>query len=488
VTASGGLGLPGGRPDSLIFSMDVDSLGGLRFLARVDSALADSVVIVPDSIAGSLTLARGVAIGTMDTLTVRGTAKATGVYYNKQSAESATLDFNLRDLPKSIAGSISLRADTATVAGVLLDSIRAVVGFSDLTHAHFDIGAASRNGPTATATGDWVSVNGANEVSLASLGLGIGGSLWTLANPTRVTIDSTAIRLDSLLLRNRDSATVLVRGFVPDSGASVGEIRASHIPLRDLSVLAQLHDSLSGLADLNVLVSGTKLAPLINGDATLSSIKWGGIDVDRAGVSGQFSNSRFNLAGDVVVKGQTAITGTASLPVDLTLFSAKWGTDTLGGSLRAAGADLSIVQPLFGAGDAAVLKDVTGRLTADVRARGTPKTKTFAGFIEIANGSAQVVPTGVTISNVNGRISGSTTAAGQDSILIDSLRVSTSDKNSGSTTARGLGEEPLHGGADVQLGDRRESIPHARSPFARRRLPHDDRFNSPERLGDGAEA
>ena len=426
VTANGGLGLPGGRPDSLIFSMDVDSLGGLRFLARVDSALADSVVIVPDSIAGSLTLARGVAIGTMDTLTVRGTAKATGVYYNKQSAESATLDFNLRDLPKSIAGSISLRADTATVAGVLLDSIRAVVGFSDLTHAHFDIGAASRNGPTATATGDWVSVNGANEVSLASLGLGIGGSLWTLANPTRVTIDSTAIRLDSLLLRNRDSATVLVRGFVPDSGASVGEIRASHIPLRDLSVLAQLHDSLSGLADLNVLVSGTKLAPLINGDATLSSIKWGGIDVDRAGVSGQFSNSRFNLAGDVVVKGQTAITGTASLPVDLTLFSAKWGTDTLSGLAARRGRRPVDRSAALRRRRCRGAQGRHGRLTADVRARGTPKTKTFAGFIEIANGSAQVVPTGVTISNVNGRISGSTTAAGQDSILIDSLRVSTS--------------------------------------------------------------
>ena len=128
VTASGGLGLPGGRPDSLIFSMDVDSLGGLRFLAHADSRRSPTtVVIVPDSIAGSLTLARGVAIGTMDTLTVRGTAKATGVYYNKYSAESATLDFNLHDLPKSLAGSINLHADTATVAGVAarFDSRRA---------------------------------------------------------------------------------------------------------------------------------------------------------------------------------------------------------------------------------------------------------------------------------------------------------------------------------------------------------------------------
>jgi len=171
-------------------------------------------------------------------------------------------------------------------------------------------------------------------------------------------------------------------------------------------------------------------------------------DIDRAGVSGQFSDSRFDLAGDVVVKGQTAITGKASLPVELTLFSARWGTDTLSASLRAAGADLSIVQPLFGAGDAAVLKNVTGRLTADVSARGTPKAKTFGGFIEIANGSAQVVPTGVTISNVNGHISGTTTATGQDSIVVDSLRVFTAGKTPGRLLLKGwvtklLTSEPI---------------------------------------------
>jgi hypothetical protein len=204
--------------------MEVDSLGGLRFLAHADSTLADTVAIVPDSIAGSLTLARGVLTGTMDTLTVRGSARANTVYFNKYSAESATLDFDLHDLPKSLAGSISFHADTATVAGIVLDSIRGVLGFSDLTHAHFDIGAASRNGPTAAATGDWLSVNGANEVRLATMGLGIGESLWSLTSPTRLTIDSGAIRLDSLLLRNRDSASVSMRGFVPDSGGVAGEV------------------------------------------------------------------------------------------------------------------------------------------------------------------------------------------------------------------------------------------------------------------------
>ena len=445
VSASGGIGLPNGRPDSLIFSMDVDSLGGLRFLAHPDSALADTVAIVPDSIAGSLTLARGVVAGTMDTLTIRGSARASGVYFNKYSAESAKLDFNLHDLPKSLAGSISLHADTATVVGVVLDSIRGVLGFADLTHAHFDIGAASRNGPTASATGDWLSINGANEVKLAALGFGIGESLWSLASPTRLTIDSSAIRLDSLLLRNRDSGSVSMRGFVPDSGAVAGEVRASRIPLRDLGILAQLRDTLSGVADLGVIVSGTKLAPVIDGDATLSSIKWGGIGIDRATATGVFRDARLKADADVVVKGQTAIKGNASLPIDLTLFSAKWGKDTLSGSLTAENADLSIVQPLFGAGDAAVLRDVTGRLTASVNAHGTPKSKKFDGFVSIASGSAEVVPAGITLSNIHGRVSGTTTASGQDIITVDSLQASTIGRPVGKVTLSGSVKNLLAG-------------------------------------------
>ena len=48
VASTGGLGLPGGRPDSLKFSVSIDSLGGLRFLSRVDTSVATTAL--PDSI------------------------------------------------------------------------------------------------------------------------------------------------------------------------------------------------------------------------------------------------------------------------------------------------------------------------------------------------------------------------------------------------------------------------------------------------------
>ena len=89
-------------------------------------------------------------------------------------------------------------------------------------------------------------------------------------------IDSTAIRLDSLLLRNRDSASVLLRGFVR---------RFRRIGSRDLRVTrSAARPERAGAAASSIErprrpeppLSGTKLAPLINGDATLSAIRWVG--------------------------------------------------------------------------------------------------------------------------------------------------------------------------------------------------------------------
>jgi translocation and assembly module TamB len=439
--ATGGIGLPNGRPDSLLFTMNVDSLGGLRLLAHADSALADSVAIVPDSIDGRLTAANMVALGTMDALTVRGSAEASGIYFNNSSVKLATLDFDLQGLPKSLAGGVTLRADSATVAGVALDSIRGRLGFTDLTHARFELSARSRNGPAASATGNWTSTNGANEVLLAALRFDIDSSQWSLAGPARLALDSTSIRVDSLLLRNRDSASVALSWYVPSSGAAAGMLSASHMPLRDLATLAQLRDPVSGFADLNLVVSGTRTAPQLSGKAALSSIKWGGIDIDRATSDARLSASRLIANADVMVKGQTAITAFASLPVnvalfsDLTLFNAQWGKDTLTAFVRADSADLSILQPLLGGN--AVIDSVKGRLRANVSASGTPQKKRFEGSIDVANGSARLVASGVNVMNVNGRIVGQTNAAGQ--VDVDTVRIdaSTPGKPNGTLAVRG---------------------------------------------------
>ena len=57
VLAGGGIGLPNGRPDSLRFTLLVDSLGGLRrYLSHPDTTLLGARATPPDSLAGGFTV------------------------------------------------------------------------------------------------------------------------------------------------------------------------------------------------------------------------------------------------------------------------------------------------------------------------------------------------------------------------------------------------------------------------------------------------
>jgi translocation and assembly module TamB len=430
VASPGGLGLPHGRPDSLRVSLSVDSLGGLRFLARVDSNVAATAL--PDSITGNLRVDSALVSGRLDSLVMRGTAVAQDLYFNAYRAANARIGFDLSGLPKSLVGQANVHIDTAVVAGVALDTIGGALRFSDISHAEFDVGAVSKNGPSVKAGGIWNSLNGVNDVLLSSARFTIGAGEWNLATIARIHADSNVITVDSLMLR-RDSATIALRGVVPDTGAASGELRALHVPLRDLGVLAQLTDTLDGVGDLTVTVGGTKQAPVIDGRLALSSIKWSGLDIPLSDAEGHFRDRRLVASGNVFLKGQPPIVAAASLPLDLTLFSAQWGNDSLSGSVKADSADLSLIQALVGK-DA--VRDISGRITANIGVTGTPKAKVFSGNLNVSRGSVFVVASGVTLSNISGSISGATNAAGEDSIGVR-LSANTVGKPSGSASIVG---------------------------------------------------
>ena len=431
VASTGGLGLPGGRPDSLKFSVSIDSLGGLRFLSRVDTSVATTAL--PDSITGNLRIDDAVVSGRLDSLVTHGTADAEDLYFNKTRASHAKVAFDLRGMPKALTGSVGFGVDTAVVAGVALDSLRGSLRFSAFTHAQFDFRAASHNGPSAKAGGTWTSHNGGNDILLSDARFSIGAGDWNLVSPAMIHADSNVVSVDSLMLR-RDSATIALRGSVPDIGAASGELRAMRIPLRDLSVLAQLADTIDGVGDMTITVGGTKVAPVAEGSVALSSIKWSGLDIAAVQATGQFRDKRLTATGDAIMKGQPAIKAYASLPIDLSLFKAAWGHDSLNAGIRADSADLSLVQALVGK-DA--VRDITGRINADVQVTGTPQAKVFNGALNVTNGSVFVVASGVTLANISGRIGGGTDAAGEDSINVK-LSAVTPGKPAGSVNVDGV--------------------------------------------------
>jgi translocation and assembly module TamB len=424
---SGAIGLPKGLPDSLKFSLSADSLGGLLrpYLARPDTTLLGAAATPPDSMSGSLTL-KGVATGTLDALDVTGQLSASGLYMNKERVDSVFSEFSIRDALHSRTGTAQIRMNSVTLAGVVLDSIRAQLGLLDSTRTRFSVSAVSHNGPTATAAGTWAAPRGVHTLALDSLGVGIGDSRWHLAEPAHLNVDSVGgLQLDSLMLRNADTASIALSGSIPNAGTTWAQLRGSRLPLRDFGMLAQLPDTIVGIGEVVLSIAGTKARPQITSNATLGSIKWNGVEIDRFAANAQYQDGRINLSANLIPKGQPVDSARASLPYDITLFSIKPRNDSLSAAVYADSADLSIFQTLLPGG-----VTLSGRLSAKMFARGTLRAPVFDGGVSISNGSAIAAPLGITLTDINGGVSGAVTTTGQDSIHAN-VHASTQDNPGG---------------------------------------------------------
>lgn len=445
LVARGGIGLPQGRPDSMSISVIVDSLGGLRrYFPAPDTTRLGAAATPPDSLSSSVLRFDGWITGTFDSLNASGRLRASDLYVNNDRGQSVEARFDLHDVLRAPTGTFSASMDTVTLAGMALDSLGLQWRMDDSSHARFAAGALFRNGPTASTAGSVTAPSGlttmlagaSKTIVLDSLGLGIGDSHWRLASSARFTIDSTRSTLDSLVLRNGGSAFIAVSANVPDVGPAAARLTASQIPLRDVGTLLQLSDTVGGVGEATFSATGTKANPEVAATATLSSVNYAKVGIDRVTLGANYASSRLKANGDLVLKGQTAVTAVASVPMDLSLFSYKWrGTDSLSGFLRADSADLSLAQTLL----KSVVGDVSGRMSANVTASGTPRAPVFGGTMSVANGSALVVPLNVTVSGITVRMSGSKTVAGQDSIRLDTLyAVTVADgKSTGRISASG---------------------------------------------------
>src|SRR5213079_2105788 len=106
--------------------------------------------------------------------------------------------FAIRNVLAEPVGTASLRIDTLTVAGVLLDTLGAEVRLAGRSRAAFTIGARSDNGLSARVVGDAFSTGGPigargamTRIDLDSLGLTIGESRWRLAGTSHATVSAS---------------------------------------------------------------------------------------------------------------------------------------------------------------------------------------------------------------------------------------------------------------------------------------------------------
>lgn len=395
LVASGAIGLVERTADSLNYQVLVDSLGGLRrYIAKVTSSFARGAEGGADSLAGSLALT-GTARGALTALDLTGQMVGTNVFLRREAGRAVTASFALTDVLNAPTGSGTVRFETLNVGGIALDTLGASVRVDRGKTGAFQLGALARNGVTMAAAGELAFSDIRNEFAVRSFALVTDSSRWTLRAPAHLYVASKSFAVDSLVLASNRGGQIRLTGSVPEHGPARIILRADSVMLSDLGKVAQLRKPFSGAASFTLQGAGTSAAPVMNMQATLSNVRYGGLRLERARAVAEYRGRRAEVSVNLSRGGRDVLLARGSLPVELRYFGAALLEDSLRGTIRTDNASFDIAEALVPG-----LLDATGSLVANVDIGGTWDHPDVAGTLRIADGEATVDQLGIRLRGV----------------------------------------------------------------------------------------
>jgi len=427
LVARGTLGLT--RPaanDSLVVTMTVDSLGGLRRYIGVAAGTRSDSAAALDSLMGTLR-SRLVLRGWLDSLDVSGTLQGSDLLARAQRARGVRGTIAVKQMKGRATGTVSLQADTITAAGIRIETVTLAARLLDKGGAVFSATGKAGNGTALRASGEYAIVADSTDVRLDTLDVDIGASRWGLLLPMRVRTTPAGLTVDTLLL-GAGTARIAGSANIPATAPVRGHLRADRMPLADIGVLAQLKTPISGRLGFDVDIAGTRAQPTLSLTGAADSLKVGGLSAEAMRVTGRYANDRAAMDATLVRGGRSILDASVDYPVALTLFTAKPAGDSLRGRIHADSVDLALVEAL-----SPKLKNAQGRLALDLTVSGEAKRPHVGGLATIKRGAIEVPSVGLRFANIDMWLNVDPL---RDSLSIEQLRW-TSPTNGGSASVGG---------------------------------------------------
>ncbi|PYP77457.1 MAG: hypothetical protein DMD35_15085 [Gemmatimonadetes bacterium] len=427
LVARGSLGLT--RPttnDSLVVTMTVDSLGGLRrYIGLTAAARTDSAAAL-DSLTGTLR-SRLVLRGWLDSLDVSGTLEGRDLLARAQRARGVRGTVAIQQLKGRATGSVMLQADTVAAGGLRVEAATLSARLLDKGRASFSATGQAGNGTSLRASGEYAAVADSTDVRLDTLDIAIGASRWGLLLPMRVRNTPAGLTVDTLLL-GAGNARIAGSADIPSNAPVRGHLRAERMPLADIGVLAQLTTPIAGRLGFELDIAGTRAQPTLSLTGAADSLKVGGLSAESMRVSGRYALDRAAMDATLVRGGRSILDASVDYPVAITLFTAKPAGDSLRGRIHADSVDLALVEAL-----SPKLKNATGRLALDLAVTGDPKHPHVGGLATIRGGTIDVPSFGLRFADIETRLN---VDAQRDSLTIEQMHW-TSPASGGSASVSG---------------------------------------------------
>jgi hypothetical protein len=258
---------------------------------------------------------------------------------------------------------------------------------------------------------------GQGVVGFDSLAVLLPGGVWFLESPAQLAFDDSALTVSRLALRRVNGpGRIEVEGTVPTAGTSHADSARLHIegfPLTGVYALLQ-RDSLgaAGAVALDLALQGSRRDPVYEGRFAVIPDSAGAPSLDGTIA---YAGRRLDATAHLRRNGREIVALTAHLPLDLALVpvAKRQLSDTLAIRARADAADLAALEAFT-----AELRDVRGRVTADVAVRGTWDAPRLDGSLRVDSGGVSITALNVRWSDIAGRL-----RLGGDTLHVDSLAI-----------------------------------------------------------------
>lgn len=408
---SGALGWRRPRTGEMLLSFDADSLGTLdSLISWVSGTWRDTARAVITSGAATAHLRFA---GALDSLAIGGLGNVERLAVGEWRVPAAGFrgGYEPGAVPlvwadvtaDSIAhGALGFGAASASVRG-RADSLQ----WSGRTRIG-DLSAVVAGGRYLRDSG------GGRQVAVDSFAVRLPGGVWFLRAPVALRIGDSVLATDTLALQRVNGPGHLeVTGTFPTGGSGLAHLHVEGFPLAGVYALLQ-RDTLgtTGNVMVDLTVRGSRREPGYEGGFALVPDSAGAPSVEG---TFNYARRRLDAAASLRRAGREIMGFTAHLPLDLALTSVprRELPDTLAIRARADGADLVALEALT-----TQVRDVQGRLTADVGIRGTWDAPRLDGTLRIDSAGVAIPALRVRWAPITGRL-----RLGGDTIYVDSLGV-----------------------------------------------------------------
>jgi len=422
-------------------TVELDSLQGL------DSLLVARLGLGPDTSGAELS-GRGrldfSLAGALDSLVASGFADASDLAFRGARLHSLSASFGWMGGART-AVSVAMLADTISYGRLVTSNVRlGAVGWTDSLawSGSFEGG----EGAAVGARGRYTSTEASQGTTIDSMSMALSGHRWDLRAPVVMRSTDSGRVLSPVRLETADgSGAINMSGTIPGDAPGNLRLDAYGLDLRDVSGLFRGDTTgVSGYVGADLEVTGTRLAPVIQGTASLGDAVFG--DFRSPFIQGILHYEDRRLEGNLSIwkTGQRILGIEVALPLDLALASVP--RRQLDGPLmiraRADSLDLGTLEAFT-----SQVRRMSGVMSADVRVAGSWEEPKLAGVLDIRNGSGSVPSLGVRYSSIVGhaRFMGDSLAI--DSLLLRSAPADGTLRASGSVRFRPLTDPVL----DIRL-------------------------------------